>query len=280
MNNQQTVLRFLIALLMISGIGKATFAGAGAFGDLFTAGALVAGGNCDGLWAGRVVALIGNPAHAVWGDRWSAGGGYRQLYGVDALQRTWAGGKYRRNHWGVGVAISQFGKRDFYTETVTAICLGLRIRRNVAVGVNLDHLQLAYTPDMPNYAGWAAGLGIIFQPQEQIIVTGAIGEALNSDFIADYRLPGRYQLSGMYSVSAEIQLGASWTKKECDGDLVGLGQRLGLVRHLYFLSAVYFNPARYALGAEIILRGQSVFYTYLSHPDLGGTHYVEFAMGQ
>ncbi|MFC1476275.1 hypothetical protein ACFLQW_04670, partial [Candidatus Zixiibacteriota bacterium] len=83
-----------------------------------------------------------------------------------------------------------------------------------------------------------------------------------------------------FILPGQIQLGAGWKKSDEDHDLLGLGQRLGLAKNLYFLSAVYFDPARYALGSEIILRGQSIFYTYLSHPDLGGTHYVEFEVGK
>jgi hypothetical protein len=252
---------------------------AGCFGELFPVGALAGSGNCDGIRAGQAVALINNPAHVAWGNRWSAGGGYRQLYGLDVLQRVWGAGRYRRDSWGIGLTVSYFGQTDFYTETEAAICFGLRLRHNIAVAVDIRNMQLAYTPEMPRYTGWSSGVGIIYQPIKEILVTGAIGRAINSNFIPGYTLSRRYHLSLAFILPGEIQLGAGWKQSEGDRDLLGLGQRLGLAKNLYFLSAVYFDPARYALGAELILRGQKIFYTYLSHPNLGGTHYVEFEVG-
>lgn len=252
---------------------------AGCFGESFPVGAVAGGGNCDGFRVGQTIGLINNPAHVAWGDQWSAAGGYRQLYELAALQRVWGAGRYRSNSWGIGMTVSHFGKDDFYTETETVVCWGLRLRRNLAIGIEIDNMQLAYTPQMPRYTGWSLGLGMIYQPLDEIVLTGTIGNMISSDFIPDYDLPRRYHLSTAFILPGEIQLGMAWRKSEGDHDLLGLGQRLGLARSLYFLSAVYFDPARYALGGEIILRGQKIFYTYLSHPDLGGTHYVEFEIG-
>jgi hypothetical protein len=271
----------LVAVVMLLWCGGITDAAAqaGCFGDLFPAGALAGGGNVDGIQAGRAVSLLVNPAHTGWGGRWSAGGGYRPLYGMEKLQRVWMAGKYRRDMWGVGMTVTHFGERDFYTETEAAFCFGRRLRHNLAAGLGLTYMNLAYTPEMPSYTGWSLDAGMIYQPLENVMISGAARHLAQSGFIPDGGPARTYHVSAAFIVSPGIQLGVGWTRQRHDHDLVGLGQRLGLVKGLYFLSAVYLDPARYALGAEFILRGQAIFYTYLSHPDLGGTHYVEFEVG-
>jgi len=251
-----------------------------AFGESFPVGSLAAVGNVDAIGAGRGIAIMNNPAHVAWGSQWSVSGGYRRLYELEYLQRVWSAAKYRRAVWGIGLAVSRFGKEDFYTETETAVSFALRVRRNLALGIDLRNLRLAYTPTMPSYAGWSLGFGMICRPISAVLVTGSIRHALQEDFIPGYDLPRRYHLSAAANLPGNVYLCAGWQKSEDDRDILGLGQKIRLAKNFAFLCAVYFDPARYALGGELIVRGQSIYYSYLSHPEIGGTHYIEFEITQ
>jgi hypothetical protein len=138
---------------------------------------------------------------------------------------------------------------------------------------------LAYTSEAPTYTGWSAGVGVLWNPISTVIASAAIRHALREDFIPQARLPRQVHLSAAATIAEDIRLGASWQTNDDEHDLLGLGQRILLAENVAFLSAVYFNPARYALGGEFTVYGQSISYCYLSHPDLGGTHYIEFQFG-
>ena len=275
-----TVLSGLAATLIVA-LGPAGDAAAqsSAFGELFPSGQLAAVGNCDALRAGEGASALNNPAHAAWGTRWSFGGGYRRLYELEYLQRVWAAAKYRYHRWGAAVSLTRFGKEEFYTETEAALACAARLMRGLAAGIELRNLRLAYTPDDPSYDGWSLGWGVIWNPVAALTASGSIRNALRQNFVPASGLPRQYRLSAAANLPGKVQVGAGWAKNEGDRAILGLGQKIGVAQNLNFLSAVYFNPARYALGAEFVLRGQSISYTYLSHPDLGGTHYVEFAIG-
>jgi hypothetical protein len=250
-----------------------------AFGESFPIGSLAGVGNCDALIAGEAPALMCNPAHAVWGGQWSGGGGYRRLYELEYFQHVWAGAKYHRKRWGIGLSLSRFGKEDFYTETRASMAVGWQAARTVAFGIEVDRLALAYTPGAPAYSGISLGLGALYQPADAIIVSGAVGNIAAQDFIPGYAVPRRYRVSVAAKVPGEVFLGASWMKTEGDRDLIGLGQDIRLAKNFSFLSAVYFDPARYALGGKLDLLKQKICYCYLSHPELGATHYIEFEIG-
>jgi len=268
---------FLIALLVCMPVDAQ--AQARAFGESFPVGSLAAVGNVDAIRAGQATAIMNNPAHVAWGSRWSVSGGYRRLYELEYLQRTWGAMKYRHGVWGIGLAVTRLGKEDFYTETEAAVCLGLRIKKVVAIGVSLHNQRLAYTPQMPTYSGWSMGLGSIIKPLSMVLVSGSISHALAERFIPGHDLPRQYRLSAAAYLPGHISLGVGWQKNEGDRDILGFGQKIQVADNFAFLSAVYFDPARYALGGEFILGRQSIYYCYLSHPELGGTHYIEFEIG-
>ena len=249
-----------------------------AFGEMFPAGQLAAVGNCDALRAGEGVSVLNNPTHAAWGATWSFAGGYRRLYELEYLQRVWGAAKYHRDHWGAAFTVTRLGKEEFYTETDAAFAFALRPWRRLAIGMDLHNLRLAYTTEAPTYSGWSCGAGAIWSPISALVAAGSIRNAIKQDFIPGYRVPRQYNLSVAVSLPGNVQLGTGWLKSEGARAIFGLGQRIAVASNFNFLSAVYFNPARYALGAEFVLRGQALSYTYLSHPDLGGTHYIEFAL--
>ena len=251
----------------------------GAFGELFPSGQLAGVGNCDAIRPGEGVSLLNNPAHAAWGTQWSFAGGYRRLYELEYLQRVWGAAKFSHHRWGVALSLTRFGKEEFYTETEGALAVGVRPFRGFAAGIDLRNLRLAYTPEDPSYDGWSLGCGVIWNPVSAVIASGSMRDAFRQDFIPGYSLPRQFRLSVAASLPGNVQLGAGWSKSENDRAILGLGQRIVVTRNFNFLSAVYFNPARYALGAEFTIRGQVISYTFLSHPELGGTQYVEFAIG-
>jgi hypothetical protein len=266
--------------LLLAGHPSESRAQAGCFAEAYPVGVLAGSGNCDGLRAGQVLGLSRNPAHAAWGKRWSAGGGYRQLYGLAALSRIWGAARYRGHSGGLGITLTRLGQTDFYAETEMGLCFAIRVRPSLALGMGLKNLQLTYTAELPSYLGWSVGAGMICQPLTEVVATAAIAQAWSTDFIPGHRLPRRYHLSLAITFPEEIQLGASWEKRPPARALLGLGQRLVLTQNFSFYAALYFAPARYALGAECILQGQAIYYTYVSHPQLGGTHYVEFVVGR
>jgi len=267
---------FLSAALMSTLQPAIVQAQAGAFNELFPVGLLAGIGNCDAMIAGQAPSLLFNPAHAAWGDKWSAAGGYRRLYELEYFQRVWGTGKYRRKRWGVGFSVTRFGKEDFYTETEVTVAFGWRVMRDIAIGFGLNNMRLAYTPTIPGYSGWSLDLGAICRPVGGITIAGAIGNIVSDDFKPGYTLPRNYRISAAADISSDILLGIGWSRGEGDRDLLGLGQKIRLAPNFYFLSAVYFDPARYALGGELEFLKQTICYCYLSHPHLGGTHYIEF----
>lgn len=268
-----------LLLLLLGVLPVEVTAQAMAFGESFPVGALAGVGNCDAIYGGQALATLQNPAHVVWGSRWSAAGGYRRLYELEYLQRTWGAVKYRHAGWGIGLAVTRLGKEDFYTETEAAICFGLRIKTSLAMGVSVQNQRLAYTPKMPTYSGWSLGCGAIIKPLSMVLVSGSINQILAERFLPGFDLPRQYRLAGAAHLPGNVSLGVGWQKNEGDRDILGLGQRIKLAEHFAFLSSVYFDPARYALGGEFIVSGQSIYYCYLSHPELGGTHYIEFEIG-
>ncbi len=252
----------------------------GAFGGVFDAGALVAVGNSDAARPGQAVAILNNPAQVVIGGKWSAAAGYHRLYELEYLQRSWGAAKFRGDRWGVGLSVSRFGKEEFYTETETAMAIGVRPCDRFAFGVEVKNLRLAYTPDAPNYVDWSAGIGVVGRPLSAVTVTGTVGGIGLGNFLPGYDLPREYRLSAAADLAGDIRLCGSWTQQEDDRDILALGQRIGLSDSFAFTSAVYFEPARYALGGEFILSGQTIYYTYLSHSELGGSHYLEFEVNR
>jgi len=279
LNNRSCVV-FLAAVLISVLQPAIVLAQAGAFGESFPVGSLAGIGNCDAMIAGQVPGMSFNPAHAAWGDTWSIAGGYRRLYKLDYFQRVWGTGKYSRKQWGVGISVTRFGKEDFYTETEVLAAFGWRLKRDVAIGFGLKNMRLAYTPTIPDYSGWSLDLGAIVRPASGITIAGAIGNAVVEDFIPGYTTLRNYRFSAAADISGDIFLGIGWSKGEGDRDLLGLAQKIRLARNFTFLSALYFDPARYALGGELELLKQTICYCYLSHPELGGTHYIEFEIHQ
>ncbi len=277
MTQMKTIL--IAGVLLILATPSHACAQSGAFGEQFAQGALVGVGNCDAMYYGAAFGMTCNPAHAAAGETWGFSAGYRRMYGLSECDRVSASGKYTLSHGGVGISVHQFGKADFYTEFESAISAGLRVNSRITVGITGTLHRLAYTPNLPDYTGWSAGIGALYQPCKELTISAAARRLISTDFLPGYPLPECYQVSAAYSVPAVIQIGASWSTAGDNRDVIGLGQRVQLANNVRFLSALYFDPVRYALGGEVLVYGQGLTYTYLSHQDLGGTHYFVFGFG-
>ncbi len=266
----------LVLVLALSGVAVAQ---SGAFGEQFVHASLVGVGNCDAVYYGRSFSLARNPAHTAVGEKWGFDAGYRRMYGLSEFDRVSAAAKVVLSQSGVGISVSRFGKADFYTEFESSVHAAVRIKSRLALGVTAAVHRLAYTPNLPAYTGWSASVGALYAPRKDLIISAAIHRLVRTDFVPRYSLPRYYQASAAYSVPDVIQIGTSWSKHEHNRDLVGFGQRVHLAENFRFLSALYFDPVRYALGVEFTVYGQFLTYTYLSHQDLDGTHYMSYGIG-
>ncbi|MBN1755231.1 hypothetical protein JW877_03355 [bacterium] len=215
-------------------------------------------------------ALMGNPAGLddpgileirFWGS---------QLYGLKDLQRGTLGATFNSKYGNLGLALTLFGKTDYYQETTLSLLYSRPVIYKVQLGLRTNYYHLSLPSDYGSASSIGLDLGARWKPHH-LVALGITANNLSQSKVGEDYIPTFLCLGvGLYP--------ADWIIFNVDVELedgfpgsIKVGEELKIGEHFLFRTGLSGNPVKFHFGAGFSWANADIEMAYTIHPDLGGS---------